>query len=127
MSTESNKRKPVVGEILVRWRPKNRQSGEEICDVRVIKVSKKYFNVETVEGGYKYDGEFAIDDWGRKDTGHNERRNFPLWIFESREQIDEHKATIRDRNRLNEWRREWGLSVTDDQVRRILAIIDETP
>lgn len=119
------KRKPIIGETLVRWTPKGRNSDERIEDVKVTKVGRKFFSVSSGFG----DSEFELDDWGIRRTD-NVRANFPKWIFESTDELEAHKRELRDRASFSEWKSKsiWGQEkLPIEKIRAILEILEINP
>lgn len=108
------KRKPIVGETLVLWTPPQRH-GRERTELEVVEtVGKKYF---TLSGNRS---RFLIEDWGIEPTD-NTRANFPKWVFESTDELNQHKADLDTQRQFNEWLRSYP-RVSVEQAKAILAI-----
>ena len=114
------KRNPIVGETLWRWRPASRGTQDSIEKVTVTKVGRKYFSTM----GIYSEREYLISDWGIRPVGNN-RHNFPEWIFESEQAIEDHKKELQDRRDLSNWKYSHDSNdMTTEQVRAILKIVN---
>lgn len=116
----SAKRKPILGEMLVRYRPATRHIPAKVDELPVVKVGTKYFYV----GDESWHTKFMREDWGIDGSG-NGRINWPAWLFESREELAAYLEAGRIRGGVTSFFRDygWETKLTQEQFLAIHAII----